>query len=68
MRGSLHEVDAAMSEQKRPAREYEKSGCYPENGKPFRVWALLGGLMIVIVVIAGAAALLNFLLLPETIG
>lgn len=68
MRGSLHEVDAAMSEQKRPVREYEKSGCYPENGKPFRVWALLGGLLLVIVLIAGAAALLNYLLLPETIG
>jgi len=47
-----------------PAREYEQSGCYPENGKPFRVWALLGGLMLVIVVLAGVAALLNLWLLP----
>lgn len=68
MRGSLHEVDAAMSDEKRPAREYEKSGCYPEGGKPFRVWALLGGLMLVIALLAGAAALLNVLLLPESIG
>jgi hypothetical protein len=65
MRASLHEVDAAMSERKQSTREYEKSGCYPENGKPFRVWALLGGLMVVIAVLAGVAALLNFLLLPQ---
>lgn len=57
-----------MSERKEPPREYEKSGCYPESGKPFRVWALLGGLMLVIALLAGAAALLNFLLLPESIG
>ncbi|HEY0961979.1 MAG TPA: hypothetical protein VGE69_06450 [Pseudomonadales bacterium] len=57
-----------MSDEKRPAREYEKSGCYPEGGKPFRVWALLGGLMLVIALLAGAAALLNVLLLPESIG
>ena len=52
-------------EDKRGTREYEQSGCYPEKGKPFRVWALLGGLMFVIFALAGAAVLLNFLLLPE---
>jgi hypothetical protein len=52
-------------EDKSSAREYEQSGCYPEQGKPFRVWALLGGLMLVILALAGAAVLLNFLLLPD---
>jgi hypothetical protein len=46
-------------------REYEKSGCYPEDGKPFRVWALLGWLTLLIVALAGVAALLNIWLLPE---
>jgi hypothetical protein len=49
------------------AREYEKSGLYPQDGsKPFRIWALLGFLMLVIGALAGAAVLLNFLLLPAT--
>lgn len=48
-----------------PPREYEKSGLYPENGKPFRLWALLGGLMLVVAVLAGAAALLDILLIPR---
>jgi hypothetical protein len=48
------------------AREYEKSGLYPQDGsKPFRIWALLGVLMLVIGALAGAAVVLNFLLLPE---
>lgn len=51
-----------------PAREYEQSGCYPAKGKPFRIWALLGGLMLVIALLAGAAALLNIWLVPESIG
>jgi hypothetical protein len=45
-------------------REYEQSGCYPEGGKPFRVWALLGWLTLLIVALAGVAALLNIWLLP----
>ncbi len=48
-----------------PMREYEKSGLYPANGKPFRLWALLGFLMLVIAVLAGAAALLDILLIPR---
>lgn len=43
-------------------REYEKSGLYPKNGKPFRLWALLGGLTLVIAMLAGVSALLNFIL------
>jgi hypothetical protein len=49
-----------------PVRDYEKSGLYPSDGsKPFRVWALLGFLSLVIAAIAGAAVLLNFWLLPD---
>ncbi|MDT8399384.1 MAG: hypothetical protein RQ899_12280 [Pseudomonadales bacterium] len=46
-----------------PEPEYEKSGLYPEHGKPFRLWALLGWLTLVIVILAGISALLNFILL-----
>ena len=45
-----------------PERQYEKSGLYPEHGKPFRIWALFGGLSLVIGLLAGIAALLNFIL------
>lgn len=44
-------------------REYERSGCYPEDGKPFRIWALLGWLTALIVLLAGVAALLNLIFL-----
>jgi hypothetical protein len=47
-----------------PAREYEKSGLYPANGKPFRLWRLLGFLVLVMAAIAAASALLNVWLLP----
>lgn len=47
----------------KPQREYERSGCYPENGRPFRIWALVGGLLLVIVLMAGVSALLNYLLI-----
>lgn len=47
----------------KPPREYEKSGLYPEQGKRFRLWALLGWLTALIAVLAGVSALLNFLLL-----
>lgn len=40
-------------------RAYEQSGCYPAEGKPFRLWALLGWLTLVIVALAVTAALLN---------
>ncbi len=40
-------------------RDYEQSGCYPAEGKQFRLWALLGWLTLVIIFLAVAAALLN---------
>lgn len=40
-------------------RAYEQSGLYPSGGKPFRLWALLGFLTLVIVGLAAAAAILN---------
>jgi len=46
-----------------PPRQYEKSGCYPKEGRAFRVWALFGSLTLVIVLLAGVSALLNFLLI-----
>lgn len=50
-----HEPD---NEQK---REYERSGLYPKEGKPFRVLALLGALLLVILFMAGAAAIIDWL-------
>ena len=44
-------------------REYEKSGLYPKDGKPFRIIALLVGLSAVIAALAVVAAVLDFLLL-----
>lgn len=44
-------------------REYEKSGLYPENEKPFRILALLGWLGVVVICLAGAAAILDIVLL-----
>ena len=44
-------------------RQYEKSGLYPKEGKPFRLLALLLGLTAVIIFLATAAAVLNFVLL-----
>ncbi len=40
-------------------RAYEQSGCYPADGKQFRLWALLGWLSLVIIGLAVAAAMLN---------
>jgi hypothetical protein len=44
-------------------REYEKSGFYPENAKPFRIWALLAWLGGTVVFLAVVSALLNLILL-----
>lgn len=44
-------------------REYERSGLYPENGKAFRIWALLAWLAGVVAFLAGASAVLNWWLL-----
>jgi hypothetical protein len=52
-----------MSTPEKPEREYEQSGLYPQNEKPFRVWALLGWLGAVVVTLAAAAALLDIMLL-----
>lgn len=44
-------------------REYEKSGLYPKNGKPFRLFALLGWLTLSVVIIAGISYALNIILI-----
>ncbi len=44
-------------------REYEKSGLYPKDGKPFRIVALVMSLVAVTAVLAVAAAILNMILL-----
>lgn len=44
-------------------RAYEQSGLYPAAGKRFRLWALLGWLTLLILLLAGVSALLNVLLL-----
>lgn len=54
------------NDDKPPGREYEQSGLYPADGKPFRLWALLGGLMLVIFALAGVAVLINLWLLPAS--
>lgn len=46
-----------------PERQYEKTGLYPEGDKPFRLYALLGWLLGIIVFIAAAAAALDRILL-----
>jgi len=55
--------EVAMSDSEKPEREYEQSGLYPENGKAFRIWALLGWLGVVVAALAGVAALLDIMLL-----
>lgn len=49
--------------ERKAEREYEKSGCYPKQGRPFRLWALLGGLTLVVGLLALVSVLLNFLLI-----
>jgi hypothetical protein len=53
-------VDAVQTS----GRQYDRSGLYPKDGEPFRLWMLLGWNIAIIVVIAIAAALLNIWLLP----
>ena len=45
------------------SREYDTSGFYPAEGKPFRIWGLLFWNIVVIVIVAVASAVLNFVLL-----
>jgi hypothetical protein len=49
--------------QESTAREYEKSGLYPKEGKPFRLVALLLSLTGVIVFLAVSALVLNLILI-----
>jgi len=44
-------------------REYEKSGLYPKNDKPFRMFALLGWLGLIVILMAAAAAILDYMLI-----
>ncbi len=46
-----------------PEREYEQSGLYPKEGKPFRVIALLSSLIGVVVLLAVAAIILDRILI-----
>lgn len=55
----------SAAQSKEQIREFEKSGCYPETGKPFRLWALLGWLTLLVAALAVVAALLNMLLLDN---
>ena len=45
------------------SREYDRTGFYPAEGKPFRVWAILGWNIAVIVVVAVIAAIINIMVL-----
>lgn len=59
-----------MSQEKResnnpPEREYEKSGMYTNDGKSFRILALLGCLAVVVILLAVAAAVLDLTLLER---
>jgi hypothetical protein len=49
-------------------REYDSTGFYPAEGKKFRIWALLGWNLLIIVLTAVAAAVLNNVLLPAGAG
>lgn len=52
---------AASADQ--PERQFEQSGLYPEGGKSFRLYALLGWLLGIIVFIAASAVALDRILL-----
>ncbi|MEK7259622.1 MAG: hypothetical protein AAB211_07460 [Pseudomonadota bacterium] len=55
--------DTSAAPAELPERQYEKTGLYPEGGKPFRLYALLGWLLGIIVFIAASAAALDRILL-----
>lgn len=44
-------------------REYDRSGFYTEEGKSFRIWALLAWLLGIVAFLAAASAILNFIML-----
>lgn len=56
-------ADIPPARTSRELRKYEQSGFYPSEGKAFRIWALLGWLSLVVILLAAAAAALNFILL-----
>ncbi len=41
-------------------REYDRTGFYPSEGKKFRIWALLGWNIGIIVMFALIAAVINY--------
>jgi hypothetical protein len=59
MNDTKHEPQTTAPDTPAEQPRYEQSGCYPAEGKPFRVWALLGFLTLVIAGLAVAAAILN---------
>ena len=59
------DFDKSVDSNAKPEREYEQSGLYPENGKPFRIFALLGWLAGIVVFMLVAAAVLDMLLLER---
>ena len=59
MSDAMSDAPDTKPPEERGKRAYEQSGCYPAEGKPFRIWALLGWLSLVIVGLAAAAAILN---------
>jgi hypothetical protein len=59
-----HDFDKSVTDAK-PKREYEQSGMYPENDKPFRIFALLGWLAGIVVFMLVAAAVLDLILLER---
>jgi hypothetical protein len=54
-----------MTDPQKPEREYEQSGMYPEKGKAFRIWALLGWLAGIIVFLAVVSAIADIFLLQQ---
>lgn len=57
------QTSTTISTKTPPIREYERSGFYPENGKAFRIWALLSWIAGTVVVLALISAGLNYILL-----
>ncbi|HTQ98661.1 MAG TPA: hypothetical protein VMH83_01665 [Candidatus Acidoferrum sp.] len=48
-----------------PDRQYDRTGFYPAEGKQFRVWAILAWNIGIIVAMAIAAAIINYIVLHE---
>ena len=65
---SADENKSAAQPTNTQVREYDRTGFYPAEGKKFRIWALLGWNLLIIVLTAVAAAVLNNVLLPAGAG